>query len=358
MKVAGKIEDRYYPEQWNLQLMRVPEAWALTMGRGVQVGLIDSGVDGSHLDLGWNEKLNISALDSDAVVRSKYRPVMEAIAAGSHPKILPGWNFIDGSDFTWDRYRHGTYMAGTIAAEADGLGMVGVAPYCKIRPYVVLNPDGSWAGEEPIAKGVLRAFEDGCDVISMSLAWYRQTPLVADAVEKAVNGGCIVVAATGNRNRQGIAYPAAYPDVDVIAVGGCNPKGQRWTHNRFRGSSYGEAIDCVAPAAPQITAHRMRSRYSRVDGTSMACANMAGVIALLRCLKPDLSAMETQLLIRNHCSYKQWAIERGYGVPNAFGMAQSISGYSKSTTVDSVHAALSEITVQLAHQVETLGKLI
>lgn len=304
MKPIGKIKDPHYEEQWGLHLMHVPEAWPYAMGDDVVVGLIDSGVDGSHEDLGWGIHLNISGLDSDAVVRKKYRPVMDAIESGKHPKIMPGYNFIEKSVWTWDRNRHGTYLAGAMAAESDGFGMVGVASECKIRPYIVLD-NGRWAGERVIEQAILKATADGCDVINMSLAWYKDYPIIKEAIEVATEEGCIVVAATGNKNREGIAYPALYQD--TIAIGGCDPKGLRWEHNSWRGSSGGDGIDCVCPGAAQITTRKMRSRFTRIDGTSMACANFTGVVALLKSIDDDYKSTlwfaesELELIHRAEC---------------------------------------------------------
>ena len=356
-KPIGTIKDPMYTNQWNLRLMRINEAWPFGMGKEVEVGVIDSGVDGSHKDLGWETAIHMSSIDTPDVTERKYSPVMEAIEAEEHPKILPGWNFVDDNPFTWDWYRHGTYLTGAIGAKRNDFGMIGVAPLCKIRPYVVIKPNGRWVGSDKVAEAIIKAYTDGCHIINMSLAWYRHYPEIAEAIEMVSDDGVIVIAATGNRNSKGIAYPAAYDD--TIAVGGCGPKGDRWTHNAWRGSSYGDGIDCVAPGAAQMTTRKMRSRFTNIDGTSMACANLSGLVALLKGMRPSLTTHGMKSFIENHCMFTEWSEDVGYGVPDAFKMAQAASGeLNGSAIIKETQERLNQIAIQLTHISESLGGLV
>jgi len=353
-KVIGKIIDPKFVEQWNIRLLRVPEAWAYGQGKGVVVGIIDTGVDASHKDLGWSSILNIRAMDSDAVVRKKYLPVMGAITAEVHAKVLPGFNYLTDDDWTWDRNRHGTYIAGTVGAEIDDFGMVGVAPLCKIRPYVVLDPNGRMVKWAFVEEAIYQAIADGCDVINMSLAWWGQYDGIEEAVKDAREAGVIVCAATGNSNRDRIAYPARYSP-DLIAVGGCNTIGQRWIETKRKGSNYGAGVDCVAPASPQVVTKKLRSRFSKVDATSMACAHMSGVAALMKGIDPEINTTKFRRLIQAHSSRGAWDAHIGYGVPDVQRMAKELSGVAKPPQTRD--ECLRELYETASHIMKTADKI-
>lgn len=325
-----KITDPLFKNQWNLKQMNVPAAWEYTQGEGVVVGIIDSGVDGSHEDLGWHTKLNITAGDSDVVRRRKYKPVQDAIDNGTHPKILTGHNFIDDcvtgkhDNDTFDNHRHGTYLAGTIAAETDGFGMVGVAPKAKIRPYVVLGANGR-ARQEDVARALLRAMKDDCDVVNISLVYTKMDPVLglADALSTVENNSTmIVVGASGNSNTHRLYYPAS--DMFALSIGGCGPTGERWQHNSWIGSTWNPQLLCLAPGAAQIATYKLRSRFTKVEGTSQAAANFTGIVALLKSLKPKISRYEISKLVEKHAN-KPWDEKTGWGVPDALAMVKEVA---------------------------------
>ena len=320
MKQIGKVTDKYFAKQWNLKMLNVKEAWSYTQGEGVVCAIIDSGVDGSHRDLGWTG-INITALDSDAVVMRKYKPVMTAIASGAHPKILPGWNFVDDSPFTFDCYRHGTYLAGTIAAEKDGYGMVGVAPQAKIRPYVIINKHGR-GNPATTAKAIYKAIADKVDVITLALQWAYPCDPLRDAIKEANAAGIIVVAASGNWNKDELAYPARYR-TDLIAVGGCTSTGERWVHSPNRGSNWGDGLMFMCPGAAQTTTKRMRSRFAQPSGTSQACANFSGIACLFKAIDKNINRDKLVELLAGQS--RPNALETGLGVPNVGAAVKEFS---------------------------------
>jgi len=311
MKVS-EITDPYFKDQWNIKLMNVYDTLGTATGEGVTVGIIDSGIDGSHKDFGWDILIDITANDGINTRKSKYRPVLEAIRGGTHPKVLPGWNFIENNDDTYDAYRHGTYLAGTIGALVNKYGMVGIAPDCMIKPYVVVDANG-YCTQDNTIEAIRRAADNGCDVINLSLAWSYGNDKFQDAVDYANSKGTIVVAATGNNNKEQIYYPAALNG--VIRVGGCDPSGKRWIHNYWRGSNYGHGITCVCPGSSQISTLYMRWRYTDVDGTSQATANMTGLVALMKSVDKSLTYNDIIDILTSLHTYKD--NEVGIGVPNA-----------------------------------------
>ncbi len=310
-KMTEEIKDPLYEDQWNLKMLNVEEAWKYATGKGVVVGLIDSGVDASHQDLGWHEHIELSAMDSYAAIKGKLMNVHLTILREEHPKILPGWNFINDSDFTFDFFRHGTAMAGIIAADRDNIGIVGVAPDCKIRPYVVLNNQG-YGNQVNVAKAIRMAMDDGCDIINMSLAFRSSSQETLDATLEAAKAGIILIAAAGNDKKNHVSYPARYGR--VISVGACDSHGKLWVHSDDRGSNYGDGLFCLCPGGAQPTTQRLRSRWNVVDATSAAAANMTGIAALIKEVRPN----DGHYLLHNLVMFgKEWDKYIGYGVPDA-----------------------------------------
>jgi subtilisin family serine protease len=313
------ITDPLFDKQWNLSLMNVRAAWKYTIGEGTTVGIIDSGVDGSHKDLGWEEYIEINAMMGDKQKEDRYRPVMDAIRSGTHKKILPGWNFINNSDYTNDHFRHGTAIAGVIAAERDDFGIVGVAPGAKIRPYVVVDHNG-YAAQDVTAAAIMRAADDRCDVINISLAWPYVMNFdvgLQEAVSYANRKGSVVVSAAGNNNTDSVYYPGCLDG--VICVGGCNRRGVRWVHNDSIGSNYGERVLCTGPADDQPIDMYMRSRTDVAEGTSLAVANISGLVLLMKSLDKSINCTEVSNMIADCSSLSRVgrSTTEGWGVPDA-----------------------------------------
>ena len=110
--------DTFSGLQWDMRQMHTPEAHAITGGSpAVVVGTIDTGVDHRHPDL----RANISDADS---------------ADCTSGAAVPGAAAAD------DDNGHGTHTAGTIAAAANGIGVVGVAPNVKVAGVKAGNTDG------------------------------------------------------------------------------------------------------------------------------------------------------------------------------------------------------------------------
>src|SRR5438128_8591590 len=174
--------------QWDMRQIHTPEAHAITGGSpSVVVGDIDTGLDYTHPDLA----VNVDAADSVNCVSGV--PVPGSVAA-------------------MDDNGHGTHTAGTIAAAANGIGIVGVAPNVKIAGIKAGNADGfffpeavvcafMWAGTHHIPVTNNSYFADpflfNChnDPVQQAIwkAEYR-------AIRFAMDNGTTVVAAEGNES--------------------------------------------------------------------------------------------------------------------------------------------------------------
>jgi subtilisin family serine protease len=192
--------------QWDMRQIHTPEAHAITGGSpSVVVGDIDTGLDYTHPDLAANVD------DADSVNCVSGVPVPGSVAA-------------------MDDNGHGTHTAGTIAAAANGIGIVGVAPNVKIAGIKAGNADGfffpeavvcafMWAGTHHIPVTNNSYFADpylfNCknDPVQRAI-WIAEQRAILFAESK----GTVVVAAEGNQ-----ADDLAHPTQDATSPDDTTP---------------------------------------------------------------------------------------------------------------------------------------
>jgi major intracellular serine protease len=233
--------------------IKAPDLWAKGItGTGVVVAVLDTGM-APHSDL--------------------------------QGRIIGGRNFTstNAEDYT-DRHGHGTHVAGTIAAIANGQGVVGVAPESRILVGKVLGDDGRGTFDG-IVSGIRWAADwsgpngENVTIISMSLGGSVDYPDLHEAIRYAVSKGILVICAAGNEGDNNAdtdeyAYPAAYPE--VVAVGAVNTF---WMEIPNFSNSNGE-VDLVAPGVG-ISSTYLNDAYAKMSGTSMAAPHAAGAAALV-----------------------------------------------------------------------------
>ena len=140
-------------------------------GKGVKVGVIDTGIDYDHPDLQKNYKSGYDLVDLD-------EDPMETIPEQGIPT------------------NHGTHVAGIIAADGE---LKGVAPDAEIHAYRALGPGGAGTSVQVLA-AIEKAIEDEVDVINLSLGNNVNVPdyPTSMAVNRASELGIPVVIANGN----------------------------------------------------------------------------------------------------------------------------------------------------------------
>ncbi|HET8797787.1 MAG TPA: S8 family serine peptidase, partial [Thermoanaerobaculia bacterium] len=226
-------------------------------GAGVIVAVIDTGIDYTHPALGGG--------------------------IGPGRKILGGYDFVNDDTDPMDDNRHGTHVAGIIAARSAV--MTGTAPDASLLAYKVLGANGRGQASDIIA-AVERAIADGADVINLSLGG-RGNPddPLARAVENAVAQG-IVCAAAGNEGIfHAIGSPAGAPSVITVGATG----GGLLAAFSSRGpATRSGAIkpDLLAPGT-SIVSTVPGGGVMPLSGTSMATPYVAALAALLREAHPD-----------------------------------------------------------------------
>ncbi len=228
--------------------------------------------------------MGVEAAQSEA--HGRRRPVIAIIDTGiddSHPDLLGSVldRFDAVGDGNWDTGPHGTGIAGIIAAHGQLIGIAPEATVLSIRAFPAGTGAAAEATSEALVRGLDWATEQRADVINMSLAG-PEDPFVDAAVTQAIAEGFIVVAAAGN---DGPGSPPAHPAAvkGVIAVTATDQQ-----DSLFSGANHGAYISLAAPGVDILSAST-GGGYNLATGTSQAAANVSGVIALLRSIRPNLT---------------------------------------------------------------------
>ncbi len=233
---TGGFDDPYARLQSNVSALDVAEAHIISRGAGIRVAIIDTGVDTSHPDLAGRTQLTRNYVDDD-----------EAAFRGD---------------------RHGTQIAGLIAASANnGIGIVGVAPDVKLLAYkacwqVSANTSGR-CNSFTIAQALADALSARAQVINLSLVGPND-PLLEALIHKATSAGVIVVGAASPDPR--FTFPAKLPRVLPVAEAEI---------------SSGVADDVLRAPARDIVTLVPDGHYDFASGSSLATAQITGVVALL-----------------------------------------------------------------------------
>jgi subtilisin family serine protease len=288
--------DALEPMQWSMRQIRAPQAHSTQAGSPlVEVGIVDSGVDSTHVDLSANV---------DCVKARDFVPLGPGIAVGGPCN---------------DNQFHGTHVAGIVAGAINGVGIVGVAPRVKLVPVKVCDALG-YCYASSTAAGITYAGDAKLEVINMSFfvdddQFLQSTEFkcMSDPVQRAFrkaneraiqyarNQGVVPVAALGNSDNDLAHPPEPYEnECDVVpaetqgVVGtmALGPGSEKATYSNYgvgatdvaapggNGSSpYGEF---PGPCGTQvISSIPFGTGYGCFQGTSMASPHATGVAALI-----------------------------------------------------------------------------
>lgn len=268
---AGASNDADFAKQWSLVKIGAPEAWTHTTGRGVRVGIVDTGVDLNHEDLAGKVVEGTNCIGS----------------AGDPAKCK-------GSP--QDDQGHGTHVAGIIAANKDnGIGIAGVAPDAQLVVAKALSAKGE-GSEDDINAGIKWVVDHGAKVVNLSLGDpnFVFTSLLGTGmrtgIEYAWSHGAVPVVAAGNSDLFGLGLGSSnYGDLNALVVGATGPDDKVTSYSSPIGSA---KWGILAPggAGDGNKDHDIWSTfwqqgktnsYAALAGTSMATPHVVGAVALL-----------------------------------------------------------------------------
>jgi len=287
---------------WGVQRIGADHVWSTNTGKGVNVAILDTGVDYDHPDLAGN------------------------IAGGIN--YAGSW-WKDGSTnkLYWDdKYGHGSYCAGIVAALNNNIGVVGVAPGARLWVVKVLGDDG-YGYISDIIQGLEWCVDNRIDIASMSFGAAEYSESLANACNAAYDAGVLLVAAAGNEKGGPVIYPAAYES--VIAVSATN------TNDVIADfSSIGPEVELAAPGVSIKSTYRSGG-YAIGSGTSMACPHVAGAAALAWAADPSLTAEQIRIRLRQTAEDLGAAGRDnlyGYGLVNASAASQAADMHDVAVT--------------------------
>ena len=185
VKIIGAEEVRRFYDRDNKRLT----------GKGVTVGVIDTGVDYTHPDLKPNYSGGHDLVDNDNDPMETTDPGKATI--------------------------HGTHVAGVIAANGK---IKGVAPEAKIVAYRALGPGGGGTTEQVLA-ALDQAMKDKVDIVNLSLGNNINGPdlPISLALDRAVTKGIVAVAAVGNSGPKVWTVGSPGTSSKAISVGASTP---------------------------------------------------------------------------------------------------------------------------------------
>ena len=242
--------DEYYAEQTNLHMINAESAWDIgCFGNNVRIGVIDSGVN-NHIDLDGN--------------------------------LLGGYNYLDGDTDTSDTNGHGTFVGGLIAAQANGIGIAGMAHKAKIVPLKCFG-SGKSTDLKTIVDAIYGAVDDFyCQIVNMSFGVDNDLHSLKEAIDYVVSAGAVVVAAVGNDGNNKLYYPAAYNN--VIGVGSVDED------RRVSGFSQRNGSVFVTAPGSHVKSLSGGASYTVKSGTSFSAPLVSGALAVVKCVDETINA--------------------------------------------------------------------
>lgn len=386
--------DEYFIHQWNLHNIGqecndgnygtpdadidAPEAWTITRGNpNVVVAILDWGLTDNHSDLPNTRQIRVNG--------SNFLYSQPGLIAPYNDPNNPSPYLPNPLQY------HGNSCAGVIGAEENNIGIIGVAPLCKIMPIRINRQTF-----ETLAESITFAVDNGASIISAS--WGQETndpnfsATMITAIEDAIQHNVSVVFASGNsanhsgipitsnpasgyidgsvafpsnanipnlitvgasdRNNHQSNYSATNENIDIVAPSSTdiniipNEKGNIWSldlPDDFGLNDYPTGV--YLPSLSNLTTDYHKDITGRFGGTSAATPEVAGVVALMRSINPCLSVQQITNILYNTTDkvggYNyNWSSnkpghskELGYGKLNAYNSV-SIAQQSQSSTLD------------------------
>lgn len=253
----------------------VPTQTVPYTGKGVKVGVLDTGIDVDHPDLIVSG--GICTLD-----KAEYCS-----------KVV---SYDDDSG-------HGTHVAGVIAAKQNNIGIVGIAPNVELFAIKALGKGGG--SSTSIAKGIEWAIENNIDILNLSIVTLGPDTIIQSFIEIAYNQNMIIIGAAGNEgdriNSDTVQYPSKYEQVISVSAVDINKA-------VLSNSSQGPKVELAAPGGKIVSTFPKEldnfdtsaDGYYTLTGTSMATPHVTGIAALYKERFPSFSNSKIRELLSSH----------------------------------------------------------
>lgn len=298
----GVPNDPDFGNQWHYLNVtggiNMPAAWDLSIGSGVRVAVIDSGVT-SHPDLTPNLVGGYDFVSHPWVANDGNGRDADPSDPGDSVTAYENWWYCGGGYVGEQSSWHGTHVAGTVGAVTNnGVGVSGVAFGARVVPIRVLGKCGGltsdiadaiiWAAGGSVAGVPANPYP--AKVINLSLGGEGACSATEQAaINVARSLGAVVVVAAGNAGDDMTRYSPGNC-IGALTVAATSQNGGRWSL-----SNYGASIGLAAPGDGVLSTYNWGVAspgdvgYAHVNGTSMATPHVSGVAALVLSLNPGFS---------------------------------------------------------------------
>ncbi|MEQ9403928.1 MAG: S8 family serine peptidase [Cyclobacteriaceae bacterium] len=229
---------------WGFDRMKIRNIWNKGVkGEGIKIGIFDTGFDSGS----------------------------EISGTRIHTKDCTGGNSINDDHSK----KHGTHIAHIIGAEENGIGSFGICPASELYIAKVIDTENKLKNEYLIS-ALEWAIQEELDIINMSIQFKWCSLEVHKLIIKAIENNIIILCAAGNSSgslyESRVFYPGAYQE--TIAIGAMTQRGMIASF-----SSKGQLVDFVAPGVG------IETLVATLNGTSVACPFITGIVALYICYK-------------------------------------------------------------------------
>lgn len=278
---TGEYNDPYVGLQRGFEQMDVAEAHPWSEGEGVRVAIIDTGADSEHPDL--------------------------------KRSIIAAENFVDNDARQFRNDRHGTEIAGVIAAVANNHeGIVGIAPEARLMVFKACwqaraDADAAHCNSFTLARALVAALDAHAQVINLSLSG-PDDPLLSDLIREGLRRGVLFVGAASSDaagGKQGLLHQAG-----VIEVASSE-------------DATGASSTVLHAPGREILTLLPGGHYDFASGDSIATAEVTGVVALLLGKNHGMAADAVYRLLR----------DTSVGVADGQGAAEQVNACAAVTAL-------------------------
>ena len=275
---------------WGIRRLGADRLWrAGITGKGVVVGHLDTGVDGTHPAL-RGAIAQFAAFD---------------LAGDQVPNAPPT-----------DSGEHGTHTAGTIVGRPVANGRFGIAPEAQLASAMVIE-----GGQviDRILGGMDWVIAQGARVLSMSLGLRGFTPAFQSVIDALRAANVLPVIAVGNEGPATSRSPGNYANVLSIGAMDVNDRVADFSGSQTFNRPINPLCPTLVGPGVDIVSCVPGRKFKTMDGTSMATPHIAGLAALLLQAVPTATVNDLETAIIDSCSLPRSMTQAraNHGVPDA-----------------------------------------